>query len=117
MTIADLDWNGSLAIVGIGNASTNGFHAFGLNSTGKLQRIGKFTAHDTAPTDQFGSHIALSGTIVAIAAPGYNADQGAAYIFRCSLASGCREQQKLLANDGEPRDRFGTSVDLVNRVP
>jgi len=116
VSIADLDWNGSLAIVGVGNTSSNGFYAFGLTSAGRLQRIGKFTAHDTAPTDQFGSHVALSGAIVAIAAPGYNAAQGAAYVFGCSLANGCRERQKLLANDGAPHDRFGTSIDLVNRV-
>lgn len=116
VNIAALDWNGSVAIVGVGGTGSNGFYAFGLTSTGWLQRIGKFTAHDTASTDQFGSHVALAGTLVAIGAPGYNADQGAAYVFTCSLAVGCRERQKLLANDGEPHDRFGTSLDLITHV-
>ena len=116
VNVADLDWSGSVAIVGVGNDRTNGFYAFGLTSTGWLQRIGKFTARDTAPNDRFGSRVALAGTLAAIAAPGYNGEQGAAYTFRCSLTDGCRERQKLLANDGEPRDRFGTSIDLISGV-
>lgn len=116
VNVADLDWNGSIAIVGVGGSATNGFYAFGLTSTGWLQRIGKFNGHDTASGDEFGSHVALAGSLVAIGAPGDNADQGAAYVFACSLANGCRERQKLLANDGEPGDRFGEAIDLISHV-
>lgn len=117
--IADLDWNGSVAVIGVGvddlATRSNGVYAFGLTSTGQLQRIAKFTAHDTAPNDLFGNRVAIAGTVVAIAAPGYNSDQGAAYFFTCSLLS-CRERQKLLASDGKPGDEFGSSVDVRTHV-
>jgi hypothetical protein len=113
--IADIAWNGSVALVGVGvengTKRSNGVYAFNLLSTGQLKRIGKFTAHDTAARDLFGSRVAMAGNAVAITAPGYNKDQGAAYYFTCT-ASGCRERQKLLANDGKPGDQFGSSVDL-----
>lgn len=117
--IADVDWNGSIAIVGVGvndlGTRSNGVYAFGLTRSGQLRRIAKFTAHDTGPADLFGNHVAISGSRVAIAAPGYNADQGAVYVFSCTL-SGCLERQKLLANDGKPGDDFGSSVDLEGEV-
>lgn len=117
--IADLDWNGSVAVVGVGmddlGTRSNGVYAFVLTSSGQLQRIAKFTAHDTVPEDLFGNRVAIAGTIVAITAPGYNADQGAAYYFGCTV-SGCRERQKLLANDGKPGDRFGSSVAVRTHV-
>ena len=118
--VGDLAWDGTLAIVGVGGLDDqfkphNGVYAFSLSSTGQLQRIAKFSAHDTAATDLFGSHVAISGTLVAITAPGYNSDQGAVYVFGCT-ARGCREHQKLLANDGQPGDTFGASVDLRSRV-
>jgi FG-GAP repeat len=110
--ISDLDWNGSVAIVG---TLSNGVYAFGLTSSGQLQRFAKFTAHDTVPEDRFGSRVAIAGTVVAITAPGYNSNQGAAYYFVCGLTS-CRERQKLLANDGKPGDGFGSSVAIRTHV-
>jgi FG-GAP repeat len=112
--IADLAWNGSVAIVGVGvddqGKRNSGAYLFALSGTGQLQRIARFTAHDTAARDLFGGRIA-----VAITAPGYNSDQGAAYYFTCT-STGCRERQKLLANDGKPGDHFGSSVDLRTRA-
>lgn len=117
--IADLDWNGSVAVVGVGvnnlGTRTNGVYAFALTNSGQLQRVAKFNAHDTAPNDMFGNRVAIAGTVVAITAPGYNADQGAAYFFVCSM-NGCQERQKLLANDGEPGDLFGSSVAVRTHV-
>jgi hypothetical protein len=117
--IADLAWNGTVAVVGVGvdaaGKRSNGAYVFALSDTGQLRRIARFTAHDTAARDLFGNHIAMSGNAVAITAPGYNSDQGAAYYFTCT-ATGCRERQKLLANDGKPGDHFGSSVDLRSRA-
>jgi hypothetical protein len=110
--ITDLDMYGSVAIVG---TLSNGVYAFALTSSGQLQRIAKFTAHDTVPEDKFGSRVAIAGTVVAITAPGYNANQGAAYYFVCGVTS-CRERQKLLANDGKPGDGFGSSVAIRTHV-
>lgn len=117
--IADLAWNGSVALVGVGvdagGTRSNGVYAFSLSSTGRFTRIAKFTAHDTAPRDLFGNRVAIAGNAAIITAPGYNADQGAAYYFTCT-STGCRERQKLLANDGKPGERFGSSVDLRSRI-
>lgn len=117
--IADLDWNGSVAVVGVGvddvGTRSNGVYAFALTSSGQLQRIAKFTANDTASEDLFGNRVAIAGTVVAITAPGYNKDQGAVYYFGCTV-SGCRERQKLLANDGKPGDHFGSSVAVRTHV-
>lgn len=117
--VADLDWNGSIAIVGVGvndlGNRTNGVYAFSSTNGGPLQRIAKFTAHDTAPADMFGNRVAIAGTLVAITAPGYNADQGAAYVFACTV-SGCRQRQKMLANDGKPGDEFGSAVAIRTHV-
>ena len=117
--IADLDWSGSVAIVGVGvnnlGTRSNGVYAFALTSSGQLQRVAKFSAHDTAPEDMFGNRVAIAGTAVAITAPGYNADQGAAYFFVCG-ASGCFERQKLLATDGKPGDLFGSAVAIRTHV-
>jgi hypothetical protein len=110
--IADLDWSGSVAVVG---TLSNGVYAFALTSSGKLQRIARFTAHDAVPEDMFGNRVAVAGTVVAITAPGYNSNQGAAYFFVCGV-NGCRERQKLLANDGKPGDRFGSSVAIRTHV-
>lgn len=117
--IADLDWNGSIAIVGVGmndlGRRSNGVYAFRSTKNGKLRQIARFTAHDTAAGDLFGNRVALAGTAVAISAPGYNSDQGAVYVFTCN-ARGCRERQKLLSNDGRPGDGFGSAIDLHGGV-
>jgi hypothetical protein len=63
----------------------------------------------------FGNRVAIAGTLVAITAPGYNADQGAAYVFACTV-SGCRQRQKMLANDGKPGDEFGSAVAIRTHV-
>jgi hypothetical protein len=52
---------------------------------------------------------------VVITAPGYNSSQGTAYVYACTV-TGCRERQKLLANDGAPGDEFGGAVDIRRNV-
>jgi FG-GAP repeat len=117
--ITDLGWNGLVALVGVGlndlGTRSNAVDAFALNASGQLERIARFTAQDTVPGDLFGNRIAMSGESAVIAAPGYNVEQGAAYVFTCT-PSGCVEQQKLIANDGRPRDHFGASVGLRGDV-
>jgi hypothetical protein len=64
-----------------------------------------------------GHSIALdqSGDRLLIGVPEEAADQGAAYLFR-SRGDRWVEQQKLIAINGQPGDRFGFSVDLDHRV-
>jgi hypothetical protein len=75
-----------------------------------LQQLAVLAPPDTQNRDQFGADVAVYQTLIAATAPGYNSDQGAAYVFSCSTT--CTQRQKLLAADGEPDDRFGDAVDL-----
>jgi uncharacterized repeat protein (TIGR01451 family) len=64
--------------------------------------------------DEFGAAVALWGDTAVIGtrlgdAPG-GSDQGAAYVFRYSETMGWTLEQKLVASDGKPGDRFGFSV-------
>lgn len=108
-TVNDVAFAGRLAVVGIGE---NGAQAFHLRNDGTLRASAAIMPSDVQAGDQFGAHVAISGSTVAITAPGYNDNQGAAYVFTCNRF-GCRQQQKLLANDGDSFDRFGASVDVL----
>lgn len=50
--------------------------------TGDLTEQNKLTASDGALNDDFGFSVAVSGGTVVFGAPGFNIDQGAAYVFR-----------------------------------
>lgn len=115
--VSDIDFEGALAVVGVGrNTATtsgqNGAHVFALRSDGLLRPIVRLRPSDVQTNDRFGAQVALSASTVAITAPDQNSAQGAAYVYTC-LETGCRLRQKLLANDGEQGDRFGSSVDVL----
>jgi hypothetical protein len=62
------------------------------------------------PNDWFGQSVALDGDVAVIGAPQYlDVGNGAAYVFTRSGAS-WSQAQKLVADDGAPRDQFGISV-------
>lgn len=75
----------------------------------------KFTADDGAANDTFGGAVALSGDTALVgvhrAQVGANPYQGAAYVFT-RTAGVWKQQQKLIADDGETNDSFGISVAL-----
>lgn len=75
----------------------------------------QLTAADHAPSDLFGSKVALSGDTALVGAPGDNVgtsiDQGSAYVFMRSDTS-WTQQAKLTALDGASYDSFGRSVAL-----
>ena len=75
----------------------------------------KLLAYDGAAYDHFGSSVAISGGTVVVGAfydDANDIDSGSAYIFRYN-GSRWVEEQKLLAFDGELRDRFGWSVAIA----
>jgi hypothetical protein len=72
----------------------------------------KLTASDGAPNDDFGYAIALAGTTAVVSSPyaaGANAMQGAAYVFASSGGT-WSETQKLIADDGQAWDDFGSAI-------
>jgi len=75
----------------------------------------KLTANDSAPGDDFGNAVALSGDTLAVGAQrdaiGTNNAQGSVYVFTRS-GTGWAFQQKLTASDGALGDFFGAAVAL-----
>ena len=75
----------------------------------------KLTASDASSYDFFGFRVSLSGSTVAVGAPGYDCsegrDCGAAYIFRFDGSSWV-EEQKLTASDAKAEDVFGFPVSV-----
>lgn len=80
----------------------------------------KIVASDRAPNCEFGSSISIEGSVLAVGARfaqvGSNVSQGASYVFAKSSGTWI-EQAKLVANDGQANDQFGTSVGISqNRI-
>jgi len=79
--------------------------------------VKKFTASDIKDSTQFGNSIAIYGdyAVVGAFAADFTADnQGAAYIFYRNQggADNWGEIAKLIANDPQPGDSFGSSVSI-----
>lgn len=79
----------------------------------------KLTAADGATFDQFGYEVTLSDDTLVVGAPfgdiGANFNQGSVYVFTRSGGT-WTQQQKLIANDGEPQDSLGSSVALDGNI-
>ena len=104
--VRDLDWHWNTAVVGASDSTGNAAYVFHMNTDGTFQRIARLAPPDAVPGDRFGERVAVYSTTVAATAPGYNSEQGAAYVFTCTETR-CVERQKLLANDGQQGDDFG----------
>jgi hypothetical protein len=113
--VRDLDWHWNTVVVGASDSIGNAAYVFHMNDDGTFSRIARLAPSDADAADRFGEHVAVYSTTVAATAPGYNSEQGAAYTFTCSDTQ-CVQRQKLLANDGQPGDDFGSAVDLGSGV-
>ncbi|HEY7639968.1 MAG TPA: FG-GAP repeat protein [Steroidobacteraceae bacterium] len=113
--VRDLDVQGNTVAVGASDSTGDAVYAFRLNTNGTFRRITRFAAPDAVSSDRFGERVAVYGSTVAVTAPGYNAGQGAAYVYTCTDTQ-CVQRQKLLANDGTRGDGFGQAVDLANGI-
>ena len=113
--VRDLDWHWNTAVVGASDATGNAAYVFHMNADGTFLRIARLAPPDAVSGDLFGERVAVYSNTVAATAPGYNSEQGAAYVFTCTETR-CVERQKLLANDGQQGDDFGRAVDLANGV-
>jgi hypothetical protein len=72
----------------------------------------KLLGSDTVADDRFGVSVAIDGNTAVIGAyqnDSNGADSGAVYVFQLS-GSTWVQQQKLIASDGYPGDKFGRSV-------
>jgi FG-GAP repeat len=113
--VHDLDWHWNTVVVGASDATGNAAYVFHMNADGTFQRIARLAPPDADAGDRFGEHVAVYSATVAATAPGYSSEQGAAYVFTCTETR-CVERQKLLANDGQSGDDFGSALDLANGI-
>jgi hypothetical protein len=113
--VRDLDWHWNTVVVGATDSTGNAAYVFHMNTDGSFQRIARLAPPDAVAGDLFGERVAVYSITVAATAPGYNSEQGAAYVFTCTDVQ-CVQRQKLLANDGEQGDDFGRAVDLASGV-
>jgi hypothetical protein len=82
-----------------------------------LQRQ-KLTALDGYPGDQFGRSVAIEGNTIVVGSyygDSNKPDTGSAYVFARS-GGVWTQQQKLVAPDAAPNDRFGCSVAIDNNT-
>jgi hypothetical protein len=113
--VRDLDWHWNCVVVGASDSTGDAAYVFNMSTDGTFRRIARLAPPDATAADRFGERVAVYSTTVAATAPGYNSEQGAAYIFTCNTTQ-CTQRQKLLANDGEPGDDFGGAVDLASGI-
>lgn len=110
--------SGDIALVGAPNDDENGSNAgaayiFRFNGTTWIQEA-KLLASDGEASDEFGTSVALDGTVALIGAPNdddNNSNAGAVYVFTFD-GSQWDQESKLLASDGSSSDGFGISVSI-----
>ena len=75
-------------------------------------------APDADDYDHFGATVAIGGDVLAVGAPDEgNSDRGAVYVFRRSGSDDWVHEQKLLADDGDTGDHFGSAIAVQgNRI-
>lgn len=110
--------SGATALIGAkqddeGGVDAGAAHVFSKTG-GAWQQIAKLDAGDTAPDDQFGNSVSLSGAIAVIGAyldDDAGIDSGAAYVFRQDSGD-WQQVAKLTADDAAANDCFGISVSV-----
>jgi hypothetical protein len=116
---SDFGWSvaisGSTAVVGAPHCLHTGCpgaaYVF-VNSGGIWSQQAKLTASDGVNGDDFGRHIAISGSTVVVGVPAKDQAVGAVYVF---VRSGgiWSQQAELAASDGASGDGFGISVAIA----
>jgi VCBS repeat-containing protein len=110
----------STALVGAAFATVGGNDGQGAvyvftQSNGTWSQAQKLTANDGAASDEFGTSVALDGSIALVGAlyadVNGHIQQGASYVFT-QLNGTWSQAQKLTASDGAAGDLFGRSVAL-----
>lgn len=95
-------------------------HIFAPDAAGVYQHVQRVTASDGEGHQEFGIRVALSGSVLAVGAPGSTIDGmaavGAVYIFRKSNSGAWTQQAKIVAPDRVALDQFASSLSLENGV-
>ena len=109
--------------------SAGAAYIFEHSSAGTWQQVQKLISSDRQSYDEFGRSVSIDGNYAIVGAyqedhdttgtssstttaNGYADVAGAAYIFERSSAGAWQQVQKLVANDRQPFDLFGSSVSI-----
>lgn len=98
---------------------TGSAYVFARDVDGNWSEQAKLKTNDSSYNDNFGISVSLSGNTALIGATGvedngYNA--GAAYIFTRDENQNWSQSSKLIANNGQAFDYFGSSVTLSGKI-
>lgn len=74
--------------------------------------ISSLISSDIQSNDRFGFQVDISGNTIVVSSIDEGDEAGAVYSFRRTGGS-WPQHQKLIANDGEPSDRFGISLAVL----
>jgi len=110
----DFGWSvsvsGSTAVVGAPYASDYTGAAYVFSKVGSVwTQTAELTASDASNGEEFGWSVSVSGTTIAVGAPGYYYGIGAAYVFT-ETDGAWTQAAELLASDSGGGDKFGYSV-------
>lgn len=83
-----------------------------LSSDGNWIEKSRITAPDGLPGDRFGSQIAFSEDLLAIAAPGRDEQKGGVYVFQMATDGSWNLQTMLEGKNAKESDRFGSALSL-----
>mmetsp|Transcript_3876 Transcript_3876/g.6560 ORF Transcript_3876/g.6560 Transcript_3876/m.6560 type:complete len:548 (+) Transcript_3876:384-2027(+) len=103
------------ASLATGVASVTGAAYVYRNSLSLWTQHAKLFALDGLGDERFGSSVAVYGDFLAVGAPedrSRGTDSGSAYIFELSVTERWSFQRKLIGNDTQPYDNFGSSCAL-----
>ncbi len=94
-------------------AQARGLHAAPMRSAEKL--VAELKSRGTAADDNFGSCVAVSGSIIAVGAPDHASDAGRAYIFS-KTPTGWQQADEPRGTDTVDGDWFGCSIAIAGII-
>jgi hypothetical protein len=107
--------SGATAVVGVpgDNSGAGDVYVFTFDGTTWTQQV-VLSASDATAGDSFGASVSISGTSLAVGAPGRGTGQGAVYTFTFD-GSNWNQNATILTNlTGAAGDALGTSVSIQN---
>ena len=107
-----IDAGGAYLVVGAPgvDSSAGAAYVFKRQRDGTYLQIDQLIADETEADDLFGSSVAIQKDIVMVGAPGDDADEGAAYVFKRQRDGSYLQIDKLTAEDNAAGDLFGASI-------